>query len=61
MMTRRQVISLSPRAAATPARERVAEFVELDHVFEALDAIAAKRAPSRREWMAAIRSPRGSK
>jgi hypothetical protein len=38
--------------------ERVASFAELDDAFDALAAIAPKRAPSRREWLAAISSPR---
>jgi len=60
---RRHVISLFPRAAAArpPARERVAEFRDLDEVFETLESLAAKHGPTRAEWMAAIRSPQGSK
>jgi hypothetical protein len=62
-MTSRPVISL-PKPATNPpapAREIVAAFVELDDVFVALDALSPKRAPSRREWLAAlaVRSPRG--
>jgi hypothetical protein len=41
--------------------ERVASFAELDDAFDALAAIAPKRAPSRREWLAAISSPRDTK
>jgi hypothetical protein len=39
-------------------RESVAEFEDLDEVFAALDALASKRAPSRAEWFASVRTPR---
>ncbi len=47
-------------ATRPPERARAAEFLDLDQVFEALDAIAPKRAPTRAEWLAtlAARSPR---
>jgi hypothetical protein len=45
-------------ATSPPARERVAEFIELSDVWKALDVLTAKRGPTRAEWLAAIRSPR---
>jgi hypothetical protein len=42
---------------ADGGRESVAEFVELDDAFEALDALTATRAPTRRERLAAIEPP----
>jgi hypothetical protein len=53
----RRVISLF-QATRPPARERVAEFVDLDEAFEALDVLTSKRGPTRADWLAAIRSPR---
>jgi hypothetical protein len=53
----------SPKATHPPERARAAAFVELSDVWEALDVLAPKRAPTRAEWLAtlAARSPREPK